>query len=131
MSVQNKQVCVTFQAAGDLSTKQFYFVKMSGAHTVDVCSAVTDKPVGVLQNKPSAAGQEAEVCVWGWTKVQAGGTVTVGTHYSIGTDNAGKAVAYAPGTDTTKYLVGQPLTSGASGSLMEALINCANAGRGA
>jgi hypothetical protein len=131
MSVQNKQIIVPFQAAGDLSTKQFYFVKLSAAHTVDVCSGVTDKPIGVLQNKPSAAGQEAEVCISGWTKVQAGGTVTVGTHFNIGTDGNGKAVAYAPGTDTTKFLVGQPVTSGASGSLMEAIINCASAGRGA
>ena len=41
-------------ANADLSAKQYYFVKLSGAGTVTVCSGVTDKPIGVLQNTPES-----------------------------------------------------------------------------
>ena len=40
----------TFTASADLSSSQYYFVKMSAEGTVTVCAAVTDKPIGVLQN---------------------------------------------------------------------------------
>ena len=50
----------TFTASADLSAKQFYIVKMSGDNTVTVCAAVTDVPIGVLQNKP-ASGEQAVV----------------------------------------------------------------------
>ena len=128
MAVQNKQIVVPFIAAGDLSTKQFYFVKLSAAHTVTVCAAATDKPIGVLQNKPNAAGQEAEVCVFGWTKVSSDGSVSAG--HLIGTSGDGQGDSKTPGTDTTEYICGQALTAGTTaGDIFEAFINCANIGR--
>lgn len=131
MATQNQGVDLTFLAAGDLSSHQFKFMKISADRTVTICNGATDKPVGVLQNKPNAANREAVVRVYGSTKVKAGGTITAGTHFNIGTDASGLAVAYAPGTDTTKYMVGQPITGGASGEIIEALIDCTNAARGA
>ena len=47
-------------ANADLSAKQYYYVKLVGAGLVDVCSAVTDIPIGVLQNNP-VSGMPAEV----------------------------------------------------------------------
>lgn len=130
MAVQNKQIVYPFKAAGDLSTKQFYFVKLSAAHTVDVCSGATDKPIGVLQNKPSAAGQEAEVCVVGWTKVSSNGSVSAGD--LIGTSGDGQGDTKAAGTDTTEYICGQAITAGTTaGDVFEAIIDCASIGRGA
>lgn len=130
MAVQNQQIVVPLKAAGDLSAKQFYFVKLSAAHTVDVCSGATDKPIGVLQNKPSAAGQEAEVCVYGWTKVSSNGSVAAGD--LIGTSADGQGDTKAAGTDTTEYICGQALSAGTTaGDIFEALIDCANIARAA
>ena len=50
----------TFTAAADLSAKQFYFVKLASATTVNVCTAITDLPIGILQNDP-ASGEQAVV----------------------------------------------------------------------
>lgn len=130
MAVEGPQMkLVGYTASADLSAKQFYFVKISGARTVTVCSAVTDIPIGVLQNAP-ASGQAAEVCVIGHTKVSSDGTLTRGT--PIGTSSDGQAVTYAAGTDTTKYLVGHGLVSTTTaGDIVEAYINCASPARGA
>ena len=120
----------TFEAAADLSTKQFYFVKLVGNRQVNVCSAATDKPVGVLQNKPDASGKAAEVLTFGRTKVVADAALTAGD--LIGTSADGQADPKVPGTDTTEYVVGV-VTRGvsAAGEIAEALINCHNPVRAA
>ena len=117
------------KAGADLTTKQYYFVKLSAANTVDVCSGATDKPIGVLQNTPDN-GDAAEVCWCGVTKVSADAALTVGL--LIGTSADGQADAKTPGTDTTEYVVGQVIeaTTAAAG-LATALINCANPHRAA
>jgi hypothetical protein len=116
-------------ASADLSAKQYYFVKISGNRTVDVCSAVTDIPVGVLQNAPTS-GQAAEVCGIGVTKVSGDADLTAGN--VIGTSSDGQAAAYAAGTDTTKYACGLVVDDNtAAGGLLTAAINCWSPGRAA
>lgn len=116
-------------ASADLSGKQFYFVKMSGANTVTVCAAATDIPVGVLQNKPTA-GQAAEVMSIGVSKVSSDAALSRGN--LIGPSADGQADAKTPGTDTTEYIVGQVIgASGAAGGLATAMINCASPARAA
>lgn len=119
----------SFEAGADLSAKQFYFVKLSANNKVVVCAAVTDVPIGVLQNKPTS-GQTAEVTICGITKVSGDADLSAGNQ--IGTSADGQAAAYAPGTDTTKYIVGQVIEdNGAAGGLITATINCLNPHRGA
>jgi hypothetical protein len=121
---------ITLPAQGDLSAKQFYFVKVNSSGQAEVCSANTDIPVGVLQNAPSAAGQAAEVMVVGISKVSGDADLTKGNQ--IGTSADGQAAAYVAGTDTTKYIVGQVIEdNGAAAGLVTALINCANPHRAA
>ena len=111
-------------ASADLSSSQYRFVKLSGAGTVTVCSAVTDKPIGVLQNKPKS-GQPATICVIGVSKLVTGIAVTANA--LVGTDTAGKAAPYVVGTDTTKYIAGTALSaSGADGVVISAMIDCSN-----
>lgn len=81
---------LTFRAGADLSTKQFHIVELTGQDTVNVCDAATDKPLGILQNKPKV-GEAAIVRVWGISKVVAGDVLTAGADY--GTSAAGQAVA--------------------------------------
>jgi hypothetical protein len=119
----------TFIAAADLSTKQYYFVELTAARTVNVCNAATDKPVGVLQNKPQS-GEEAKVMIVGKTPVDSDSALAVGD--LIGTAADGQADAKVPGTDTSNYVVGMvTIASGAAGEKAEALINCANPHRAA
>lgn len=120
---------VGFTASADLSAKQYYAVKISGLNTVTVCAAVTDVPIGILQNAPTS-GQAAEVCVIGISKINSDAALSRGN--LIGTAADGQLAAYTPGTDTTKYVIGQVLlASGAAGELATAVINCAAPARAA
>ena len=58
----------------DLSTKQYHFVKLQSATQVTICAAITDVPIGVLQNAPTA-GQAAMVTTHGVSKMSADGTI--------------------------------------------------------
>lgn len=121
MAYEAAQIKVgNWTASADLSTKQYHFVKMSGNNTVTVCAAITDIPIGVLQNTPSS-GQAAEVCVFGVTKVVADGTLAAGNR--IGTSLDGQADAITAGSDTTVTIVGQALNAAAAGETVEMFFN--------
>jgi hypothetical protein len=128
MAYEAAQVKVgQFTASADLSAKQYHFVKMSGNNTVTVCAAITDVPIGVLQNAPTS-GQAAEVCLFGISKVVADGTLAAGN--VIGTSLDGQADAISAGSDTTVYVMGIALNAAAAGDVVEAFINT-TAGRAA
>lgn len=109
------------KAAADLSTKKYRFVKLTADSTVNVCSAATDAPSGVLQDNPTS-GQQADVMAFGITKLIAGGTIAAGAR--IGTDANGAAVALVEGTDTTKYVAGHAEQAAVAGDAFAAFINC-------
>jgi len=67
----------SYQVAGDISSLLFRFVKLSGG-TVVAAAAATDPVVGVLQNKPTAAGQVATVMVDGLSKCIASKAIAAG-----------------------------------------------------
>ena len=121
MAYEAAQVKVgQFTASADLSVKQYHFVKMSGNDTVTVCAAITDVPVGVLQNNP-ASGGAAEVALLGVTKVVADGTLAAGN--LIGTSADGQADAIAAGTDTTVYLMGVAVSAASAGETTTMILN--------
>lgn len=119
---------ITLVAGADLSADQYKFVKMNSSGQAILVAALTDRPIGVLQNSP-ASGQEAEVTVIGGTKVKAGGSVSEGT--ILKTSAAGLAIALTVGTDTTHYISGTSLVDGANGEIITAVVNCASSARGA
>lgn len=120
---------ITLEAGADLSSKQYYFVKLDNAGKAVVCSGATDIPVGVLQNNPTS-GQAAEIVVVGLTKVSSDAGLTIGA--LIGTSADGQADAKTMGTDSTEYVVGTVLTTtGAAGVIGSVLVNCANPHRAA
>lgn len=124
MAYESPQVSLgTLTAAADLSGKQFHFVKLASATTVNVCSAVTDVPVGVLQNKPTS-GQAAEVTFLGISKVVADATLAAGD--VIGTSADSQAQPLTVGTETTVYTCGQAITAAGAGETATALINISN-----
>lgn len=89
-------------AGADLSTKQFYFVKLDNTGKVVLCNGATDKPYGILQDKPNASGVGCVVARQGISKVSAAAGNTQGN--VGGTDANGQFAGYVFGTDTTKYI---------------------------
>ena len=110
----------TLKAAADLSAKQYHIVKLASATTVNVCSAITDVPIGVLLNKPES-GEVAEICIMGVSKIVADGTIAAGN--LLGTSADGQADAIAAGSDTTVYTIGQAIGAASAGENFTALIN--------
>ena len=83
---------VNFKANADLSAKQFFVVKQTAADVVDLCSAVTDRPIGVLDNAPKI-NQAAEVITDGIAKVVTDGNASaIAVGDQLGTDANGRAI---------------------------------------
>lgn len=99
------------KAGGDLSTKQYHFVKLDSNGDVVICAAITDIPFGVVQNAP-ASGETAEVMQMGISKIVCDGTIAVGS--LVGTSTDGQADAIAAGTDTTVYAVARYIGTAAA-----------------
>lgn len=133
MAFEGIQQCIPGLVAGaDLSaaSAQYKFVKLSADGTVVLCSALTDKPIGVLQapTPSSAYPQPVTVCGFGVTKVQADASLTAGD--LIGTSADGQADAKTPGAGT-EFVVGQVIAvegGTTAGNYITAFINCANPG---
>lgn len=118
----------SFIADADLSAKQFFWVKMTAnPREVGVCAATTDKPIGILLNKPDAAGKAAEVMVIGRTKVDSDVALNEGDSIGCSADGQTDVKTETTGGDTTQYVTGTIVAaSGAAGEMAEAIINCAN-----
>jgi hypothetical protein len=69
---------VAFKAYGDLSSYQYHFVSLSSTNTVNLSSA-NGRAIGILQNKPDAAGEEAIVRILGVSKLVINEAIAVGT----------------------------------------------------
>ena len=123
-------VVQTFEAAADLSAKQYYLVKLDANGKVVVCAATSDVPVGVLQNKPTS-GQAAEVLVCGVSKVSSDAAIDEGKLLKTSAD--GQVAAVTPdlaidegGSDTLTgiFAIGVAYTaSGGAGEIITAGIN--------
>ena len=99
MAGESKLMSHSFNAAADLSAKQYCFMKLSASKTVNTCGA-GEAGIGVLQNDPDAAGKPAEVMLYGITNVIAGGTVAYNA--ALKSDSAGHAVSTT--TDDELYM---------------------------
>ena len=131
MAVEMPVLVKTFEASGDLSTKQFYFMKQdTTVNRVTTCTATTDIPNGILQNKPDAAGKEAEVMMVGLSKGSADAALTLGD--LVGTSADGQVVKKTVGTDTTHYIVGRVLEAAtAAADIVTIAVNCLSPTRAA
>jgi hypothetical protein len=91
---------ISLLAARDLSSYQYCFVKISADNTVDYATAGTDKIIGILQNKPAAAGAAARVRVFGASRLVAVDTsCTYGTWVTATNNGSYKGQGVATTTD--------------------------------
>lgn len=107
---------MTYNAAADLSAKQYKIVKQSAAGVVNISTAGTDKHLGVLQNKPLIT-EAANVRVLGSSKVVAGGTVTLNAWVTA--DANGDAIATVTDKDV---VVGMALEAAVDNDIFEILL---------
>ena len=110
----------TLTAAADLSSKQYHFVKLASATTVNVCTATTDRAIGILQNNPTS-GQQAIVQIFGISKVVADGTIAFNN--VIGTSADSQADAIVPGTDTSVVTLGVAIQAASAGETFTMFLN--------
>jgi len=110
----------TLTAAADLSSKQYHFVKLASATTVNVCTATTDRAIGILQNNPTS-GQQAIVQIFGISKVVADGTIAFNN--VIGTSADSQADAIVPGTDTSVVTLGIAIQAASASETFTMFLN--------
>lgn len=97
----------SLEASGDLSASQFRFVTADANGQAAVAGAGVPT-IGVLQDKPSAAGIAGEIMGDGITKVVAGAAVTAGAQ--VMSDATGRAVTATTGN----HIAGQALETAAN-----------------
>jgi hypothetical protein len=116
MANEEAVVCITIEAGGDLSAGQFKFVTLANDGQVDLTASAGGEAIGVLQNKPSAAGRAATVAVYGVTKVIAGDTVAAGA--KVQSDASGLAITAA----SAGHVLGVAITGGAVNEVISILL---------
>lgn len=115
--------CITVPANADLSSSQYSFVKLTNASGKGRAALTGngESALGVLQNKPSAAGDASTVGVRGVSKLKLGGAVTAGD--PVSSDASGLGVSAATGD----IVLGEALESGVSGDLIPVNLDKRNA----
>lgn len=123
MSFEEGLRSISIPANADLSTKQYFFVKLTNSSGVGQAAVTGDgeSAIGVLQNKPDAAGEVATVGVRGVSKVMAGGTITAGN--PVASDANGEAVVAATGD----IVLGTAINSAIDGDTFPVLLDSRNA----
>lgn len=106
-----------FKTSTDLSTKQFYIVKLSSGVIV-LSSAATDKHLGILMDKPTAkrTGDVRLRSAAGTGCVIAGGTIAVGD--ALTSNASGQAIATVVAGD---QVIGYALEAGVVNQIVEFL----------
>lgn len=107
----------TYKAVGDLSGKEGYFVKMSADGAVEICSALTDIPVGAV-HEGNTEGRAVSVAESGKEFIKVG-AVAVTAGMLVGTDATGTAVEVDPDGAVDYYYKGQVVVGAAPGEFAE------------
>ncbi len=124
MAFEDPGKTITLEAGQDLSSDQYKLVTLASDGQVDVTTSQsvgdsTDTPIGILQNKPSAAGVAAEVMVSGISKVIAGETVAIGDLITASTVADGRVDTAGASTDV---IIGMAVTGGDVGETISVLL---------
>lgn len=116
MAVSGRIHSVSYPAGADLSSNQFRAVVIDGSGQLQAVGNSSTPPVGVLLNKPSAAGRAGEVAIEGSeVKIEAIAALNEGDLVVASTGGRGSA-GIAGGTAAgTAWVIGV-CTQAASGS---------------
>lgn len=109
MAFEEALKSVTREAAADLSTRQYRFVQIDSDGRAAL-SGTAGRPDGVLQDKPSAAGQACAMAISGVSKVVAGAAIDEGVE--VTSDSQGRAVAAGTGDEVAGVTFGAATGAG-------------------
>ena len=115
---------LSFKAAADYSSSQYYLMYQSAADTVTKAATAGTKVIGVLQDDPAAAGRAGSVRVMGVTKVVAGAAISVDDELTV--DSSGRAVT---NSSDSYYIWGRALEAATTaGDIISALVTVGGSG---
>jgi len=97
----------SLKAAADLSSYQYHGVYLSAQDTVNLSTSSGGECIGILQNKPAAAGHSAQVRIHGVSQGIFGATVAAGARVMC--DTGGHFITATTGL---KY-IGRAIEGGA------------------
>lgn len=97
---------ITLPAGADLSAYQYHFAAVDASGYGTITSAATTPNLGILQNKPSAAGQAARIRVAGISKLVAGAALNEGDMLASTPVDATSGSAHGFGTAAAAGQVG-------------------------
>ncbi len=118
MATNQTMRTIVLDAGADLSGSQFNIVKLNATQQVILPAAVTDTPVGILQNKP-ASGERAIIALLDGAilKVKCGAAIVAGA--PVGLD-ATLGLAGAEGA-AGEMNIGTAIETGVDGETFEIL----------
>ncbi len=121
MATEHGILDLSFPAAGDLSTKQFYPVTLTTAGRINTISTTTTVTFGVLQDDPDAAGRAGAVRLEGVSKmIVDGSTNPIYPGYLLGVNTNGIGVFT---TTANQAIVAQALEqSTAAGDIISVFV---------
>lgn len=121
MATEQPGFKITLEAGQDLSADQYKLVTLAIDGQVDVTGAArTNRPIGILQNKPDAAGKAAELVISGVSKAIAGEAIEEGELVSASSAVAGRVDDADTATDV---IIGMALTPAAvAGTIISILL---------
>ena len=128
MALENYFALPSMTTLTDLSAKQFYAVTpdTSNAFTVKAVSAVTDRPLGILQDNPkgaTGAPVAATVVVFGTCKAIAGsGGWTRGDRLGVDSSGALVTITEAVATNNNAYTIAIALESASAGDIKDVMV---------
>ncbi len=109
---------ITRPAGADLSALQYSIVELNATNQVVTSVTEVQPKLGILMNKPSAAGQAAEIAINGSVvKCIALGTTAEGDWLTAGADGHAEVT-----TTNLDEVVGFALTAGVDGDLIEVVV---------
>lgn len=123
MATEYNGLCRSYAANADLSAKQYFLMKH---HTTEgqiaLVAAITDFPIGLLQNKPAAAGRAAEVMMMGWSKanVEATTDIAIGNHLGPYTD--GRLIKKSIADNDQVCAIAEQAATSATGDIITVMI---------
>jgi hypothetical protein len=111
----------------DLSAKQFYAVMMDTANalTVTAVTAVTNRPVGILQDNPKGTTTSrvaANVAHLGVCKAICSGGWTRGDRLGVTSTGALKTITETTNTTNTAYTIATALDSASDGDIARVVV---------
>jgi len=123
MAKGQSNVIATFTgpAKRDLSSYQYHAVCIDTDGNIDYCdTSAGTMPLGILQNAPSVAGQEAEVAILGTSLMVVNATTDISQGDLLGSGNDYRGVKVT--ADNAKYLAMALDDATEDGDIIEVLL---------